>query len=257
VASRRQLVEAGLSEAGIARRVENGRLHRIHRGVYAIGHFGLSIEGHWMAAVLTCGEDAVLSHRSAAQLWGLLNPKGGPVDVSIPRTPGRSRRVGIRLHRCQSLAPNLIARRRNIPVTTPARTIADLRRAMSPAELRRVVRQAEVFGLPLGPDAVHDGTRSELEHRFLALCRRQRLPPPAVNIRVGELLVDFAWPDRELIVETDGYRFHRGRAAFENDRARDLQLRELGYDVIRLTYRQVIDQPEQVATVLRKALSRG
>jgi len=141
-------------------------------------------------------------------------------------------------------------------VTTPARTIADLTRAVSATERRRAIRQAEVLGLDPGLSVPRERTRSELEHLFLKLCRRHSLPVPQVNVRIGGLLVDFAWQDRRLIVETDGYRFHRGRTAFESDRARDLRLRELGYDVVRLTYRQVLDRPEQVAGVLSSALAQ-
>lgn len=252
-----QLREAGLDKQRVRHRVRSGRLHPVHRGVYAVGHFSPPIEGRWMAAVLACGEGAVLSHRSAACLWDLLDPKAGPVDVSIAGTSGRSRRAGIRLHRCQSLSPCLVTKRLAIPVTTPARTIADLRRSVPATELRRAIRQAEMLGLETGPGIEQDRTRSELEREFLALCRRHRIAKPAVNIRIGGLLVDFAWIDRRLIVETDGYRFHRGRMAFENDRARDLRLRGLGFDVVRLSYRQVLDRPEQVASVLRRALARN
>ncbi|HWM55211.1 MAG TPA: type IV toxin-antitoxin system AbiEi family antitoxin domain-containing protein [Solirubrobacterales bacterium] len=255
VVSRQQLRNAGLGEAAIGRRVESGRLHRVHRGVYAVGHRSLPIEALWMAAVLACGEGAVLSHRSAACLWGLLRPRSGPVDVSIPGTPGRKRRTGLRLHRSQSLTPDLVTRRRDILVTKPARTIADLKRVASAAEHRRAIRQADVLGLDIGPDVDRDGTRSELERRFLLLCRRRRLPPPEVNIRLAGLLVDFAWRDRHLIVETDGYKFHRGRAAFEDDKARDLRLRQAGFDVLHFSYRQVMDHPEQVASALRKTLA--
>jgi very-short-patch-repair endonuclease len=107
-------------------------------------------------------------------------------------------------------------------------------------------------------NAGQDGTRSELEFRFLALCRRHQLPVPDVNVRVDSLIVDFVWSEERLIVETDGYRYHRGRIAFEKDRSRDLTLRNLGYDVIRLTYRQITNQPEEVVAALRKGLlSRG
>lgn len=209
-----------------------------------------------MAAVLACGASAALSHHGAAYLWDLLDPRSGPVDVSVPGTSGRNKQTGISLHRCPSLTPSHITRRRSIPVTAPARTIADLKRVVSATELRRAIRQAEVLGLDTGPGVEQDGTRSELERRFLLLCRRHRLPPPEVNVRVAGLLVDFAWPDRGLVVETDGYKFHRGRAAFEDDRARDLRLRQAGFDVIRLSYRQVLDGPEQVADALRKVLSQ-
>jgi very-short-patch-repair endonuclease len=163
--------------------------------------------------------------------------------------------MGLRIHRCPSLTPQLVTRRHGIPVTTPARTISDLRNAIPAEELRRALRQADVLGLSSGSDVASDRTRSELEFRFLNVCRKYRLPAPDVNVRIDSLLVDFVWPEKRLIVETDGYRYHRGRIAFEEDRSRDLKLRILGYSVIRLTYRQVMDRPEDVATVLRRALS--
>jgi predicted transcriptional regulator of viral defense system len=150
VVDRQQLIAVGLSDAGITRRVGCGRLHRIHRGVYAVGHHSLPVEARWMAAVLACGKGAALSHRSAACLWNLLDLRGGSVDVSIPGTSGRSKRAGIRLHRCASLTSNHIVSRREIPVTTPARTIADLKRVVSTPQLRRAIRQAEVLGLNTG-----------------------------------------------------------------------------------------------------------
>jgi very-short-patch-repair endonuclease len=149
-----------------------------------------------------------------------------------------------------------MTRRLGIPVTTPARTVSDLRRAIPLQELRRAVRQAELLGLPIGMDAVRDRTRSELEFLFLELCRRYKLPAPDVNVRVGSLVVDFVWHRKHLIVETDGYRYHRGRIAFEKDRSRDLELRALGYDVIRLTHDQVVSRPEEALTAVRYALSR-
>lgn len=206
---------------------------------------------------------AALSHRSAAELWGLLSPRDGAIDISVPSEAGRKTRKGIRLHRCRSLLPASVTSHRGIPVTTPARTIADLRRAASGGgrqgvitakELRRAIRQADVLGLPLGPDVVPDRTRSDLERLFLKLCRAHGLPEPEVNVRIDSMLVDFLWRDHRLIAETDGYRYHRGRTAFEDDRARDLKLRALDYDVIRLSERQVADDPERVAAVLRRAL---
>jgi very-short-patch-repair endonuclease len=154
-----------------------------------------------------------------------------------------------------SLEPTEIAKVRNIPVTSPARTLADLRRAVSAGELRRAIRQADFLGLPTGPDVVSDRTRSELERRFLWLCARHHLPKPAVNMQIGAMAVDFCWVEARLIVETDGYRAHRGRQAFENDRARDLRLKRLGYEVVHLSYRQVFDEPAAVLAVLRPALT--
>jgi hypothetical protein len=209
-----------------------------------------------MAAALACGADAAVNHRCAASLWGLLpHQAGAEVDVSVFGNGGRRARAGIRVHRSLSLRPESVTRRYGIPTTTPARTIIDLRRIISPPEHRRAVRQAEILGLRIGSDASQDRTRSELEFHFLALCHKNGLPAPGVNTRIGSLLVDFAWRDQRLIVETDGYRYHRGRAAFGNDRARDLELRSLGYEVIRLTYRQVVDNPEDISAVLKQALA--
>lgn len=140
-------------------------------------------------------------------------------------------------------------------MTTPARTCADLRRVVSEQDLRRAVRQAAVLGLSPGAEVAHDGTRSDLERRFLGLYRRHGLPAPQVNARIGGLEIDFLWRERRLVVETDGYRYHRGRTAFEHDRGRDLLLRALGYDVIRLTHRQLTEQPEQVVAIIATLLA--
>jgi very-short-patch-repair endonuclease len=140
-----------------------------------------------------------------------------------------------------------------IPVTTPARTVADLPGAVPPRLARRAHRQAAVLGLPLGK-AVTDGTRSDLEDDFLDLCRRHRLPPPEVNVRVGRWTVDFLWPDRRIVVETDSFLYHRGKVAFEDDHERDLGLRGLGYDVLRLSEKQIAERDGRVAALLVEAL---
>jgi len=197
-------------------------------------------------------------------LWGLLPARVGPVDVSITGSGGRKPRKGIRIHRSMTLTPELITKRAGIPVTTPARTISDLRDALrkqrrgavSERELRRAIRQASVLGLAIETEAEPDRTRSEFEHLFLQLCRAHHLPAPEVNVRIDSFLVDFLWRDRRLIVETDGYRYHRDRAAFEQDRNRDLKLKSLGYEVIRLSYRQVTEKQEHVAAALRDLLGR-
>jgi very-short-patch-repair endonuclease len=285
-----QLNEAGLSRNALRRRVEAGRLHRVHRGVYAVGHSGASDRGRWMAAVLACGKPhvlnsgeaaagphdvgmtmsildywgAALSHRAAACLWELLPPSDGPVDVSICGYSGRARRIGIRLHRSRQLLPASVTLRSGIPVTTPARTISDLRCAssgktqlISQQEVRRAIRQANVLGLPIEEDDRRDRTRSDLERDFLNLCRRRGLPAPEVNVRVGRHLVDFLWRDRKLIVETDGYAAHRGLAAFEDDRGRDLDLRARGFEVIHLAGKQLDEEPQLVAEVVGAALRVG
>lgn len=250
-----QLRESGLSATAVRERLRAGRLHRLHRGVYAVGHVAPSNERRWIAAVLALGEGAVLSHGSAAALWDLLPPRDGPVDVSLPSRDGRRRRRGIRIHRPLSLEPGETAWRRDIPVTSPARTLADLRASVSARDVRRAVRQADFLGLCTGHDVASDRTRSELERRFLWLCRRHRLPTPVVNMQVGEMTVDFCWVEQKLVVETDGYKSHRGQEAFESDRARDLRLRMLGYEVLRLSHRQVFDEPERILATLRPLLT--
>ena len=129
-----QLLRAGVSKDGVTGRVRSGRLHRIHRGIYAVGHPRLSNEGTWLAAVLGCGDGAALSHRSAAELWNLLPAHSGIVDVTVPGSGGRRARRGIRLHRSLSLTHAVATGRDGIRVTTPARTIADLRRFAAPEE---------------------------------------------------------------------------------------------------------------------------
>jgi very-short-patch-repair endonuclease len=141
-------------------------------------------------------------------------------------------------------------------VTTPARTIADIRfGVVSEQERRRAIRQADVLGLPLGENVDRDRTRSDLERDFLLICRRHGLPAPEVNTRVGGYLIDFLWRDHWLAIETDGYRYHRGRQAFRDDRRRDLDLRAQGFEVLRLSEEQVDAEPERVAEILREVLA--
>jgi hypothetical protein len=205
-----------LGSKAITIRVRKGQLNRIHRGVYAVGHSGLSWHRSWMAAVLAYGDGAVLSHGSAAALWGLLKPIEGPTHVSTPSTSGRTTRRGIHLHRTSSLAesspspsylPNrggrrgrLTTYRDNIPVTTVSRAIEDLRGStMAPHLVRRAIRQAEFKGLRL--DGIEtDRTRSDLETAFLALFAHHRIPPPEVNPKLG----------RYRQAARSGTRAHRG-----------------------------------------------
>jgi very-short-patch-repair endonuclease len=266
-----QLRAAGLDKHRVAHRVRTRRLHPVHRGVYAVGHVGLELEGRWMAAVLACGHGAVLSHRSAAALWRLLRPTEGPIEVTVPTQAGRKKRRGIRLHRCSTLAVGdealssryaggrrlapLVTVRSRIPVTTVARTIDDLRGAVPPYLVRRAIRQAELVGLRLdGVEA--DRTRSDLERDFLRLCRCHGLPRPEVNVRVGRLTVDFLWRSERLAVETDSFAYHRGSVAFEDDHARDLDLRARGFAIRRFTERQLEDEPERVAADVAEGLGR-
>ena len=152
---------------------------------------------------------------------------------------------------------------RGIPVTTPARTIADLREAISTHrhgaiaghELRKAIRQANVLGLPIDQRDARVRTRSDLEGDFLRLCRRHRLPPPEVNVRIGPYLVDFLWREQRFAVETDSYLYHRGEAAFQDDHARDLELMRRGFEVLRISELQLEEGPAQVAEVLAARLA--
>lgn len=215
---------------------------------------GGSALSHWGAAV---------SHRSAAFLWRLIPGDARPRDVIVAGNAGRALRSGIRVHRSVSLVSAEVTLCGGIPVTTPVRTIADLRRAASNGstgvislrELRAAIRQANVLGLPVGEKDRRDRTRSDLESAFLRLCRRRGLPTPEVNVRIGPYLVDFLWREARLVVETDSYLYHRGVIAFQDDRGRDLELARCGHRVLRLSERQVDDEPERVAATLAGQLA--
>jgi very-short-patch-repair endonuclease len=265
VVTRAQLVERGVSTSSISDRIAVRRLHRIHRGVYAVGHPTLSEKGRWMAAVLACGENAALSHTSAAELWGIrrrvrrLSEAGGdaglgPVHVSVPSTAGKRKRRGIVLHRSTTLMARHCTRRDVIPVTNPARTLADLRPLLSPAQFTAALREAEFLRLPIGDQHESGGARTELEDHMLALCRRHRLPKPEVNVRVSRYEVDFLWREQRLIIEVDGWDAHRTRSAFEEDRARDAHLALLGYEVVRFTWRRLTRDQSAVAKTIRGLL---
>lgn len=196
----------------------------------------------------------------------MLRALDGAIDVSLPSASGRTGHRGIRHHRCRSLSavslssrPSggkrqspLVTVRRGIPVTTVQRTVDDLRGAVPPHLVRRARRQAELAGYRLEGESL--GTRSDLEDRFLWICRRYGLSPPALNVRIGRWTVDFVWRAERLVVETDSFAYHRGRVAFEDDRARDLELRRLGYSVLRFSAAQLNAEPRRVAEDVAAAL---
>ncbi len=219
-----------------------------------------------MAAVFACGEGAALSHRSAAELWGIRRARPavctdgidtGMIDVTVASTAGRSSRKGISVHRSSTLTADACTQRIGILVTTPKRTLDDLVPLLSPAQYASAVREAEFLRLPLAEGANSSDARTELESRFLALCRHHRLPTPAVNEAVDRYEVDFLWTDRRLIVEVDGWESHRMRSAFEEDRARDARLTLLGYRVVRFTWRHVTGDPAAVVRMIRSLLAAG
>lgn len=276
--ARWQLVALGFGADAIKARLQAGRLHPIHRGVYAVGRRRLNQRGHWMAAVLAYGSEAVLSHRSAAALWGLVGVRN-PVDVTSER--GRPGRAGIRLHRAH-LRPDERTARDGIPVTTVARTLLDLGAANDEERLTRAFEEADRLNLLRLPDlericdraagrrGVHacrrtigslvatPRSRSWLEQRFLRFCDERQLPRPAVNTELLGYEIDALWPDRRVAVELDSWKFHRHRAAFERDRARDGALQAAGYRTVRVTDRPMKEDGAALTAQLRKLLgTRG
>jgi very-short-patch-repair endonuclease len=246
-----QLFGAGVCETSVRRAVAAGRLHRLHRGVYAVGHRSLSWRGRWLAAVLAAGEGAVLSHASAAALWEFLRPIQGPIDVTVAASRRPKPRPGLRVHRSRTLASSQATRRHGIAVTIPGRTIEDIRGVVDPYLFRRALRQAELAGHRVPHLSATRRTRSDLELLFLALCDRHGLPRPLVNHRVHGHWVDFFFVDHRLAVETDSWQYHRGSVALEDDHQRDLTLRAHRIETRRYTGNQLESAPEAVAADLR------
>ena len=279
--TRRQLTELGFGRRAIGGRLARGGLVPLHRGVYAAGHGMLRPQGRWLAAVLACGPGAVLSHRSAAALWGLRPTTRPAVDVTAPRT--RTGRPGIDLHLPRCLEPEHRTEQNGIPCTTVARTLADLGAVIDHAAVERAWHRTEMLGLLLDVRAIEHAlgggrgrkgaqhlrtlldesradqiTRSELEERFLTLCRTADLPPPAVNTRIEAngttYEVDFLWRTRHLVAETDGWGPHRTHSAFEADRRRDADLLVAGFRVVRFTWHQITRNADFVVATLRALL---
>jgi very-short-patch-repair endonuclease len=271
-----QLENAGVTREATYKRARRGRLHRLHRGVYAVGHHAPSWHSRWMAAVLACGEGAVLSHHSAAALWELLRPIEDSIHVSVPTTSGRKSQGGIHLYRCPSLAapaepspsPSfsmqvggrgrrlMTTYRHNIPVTTIQRTIDDLEGTVPPYLLRRAKRQTELKGIHL-KGVERKRQRSDLEEDFLALFHAHHLPPFETNVKIGRWEVDFLWREQSLVVEVDSFAYHRGSVAFEDDYARDLDLRQRGFTVLRFADKQLEGESERVVADVAAALRQA
>jgi very-short-patch-repair endonuclease len=270
VVARRQLDALGVGRGAIARRVECSRLHRIHRGVYAVGHRVLTRNGTLMAAVLACGEGALLSHRSAAELWRV-GPRAAYLDVTVPSSRRRPRIV---IHTSLDVDMTTL---HGIPLTTPARTLIDLADLLTLRGLERAIDEAEYHRLDLtgleplpgrrGAGALQavlaehragsTRTRTELEELFLAHCSKYGLARPEVNVHVEGRERDFLWRAQRLVVEVDGGRSHRTRKGFEEDRARDAELVAAGYRVMRFTHKRLEREPGAVADQLRRAGAPG
>jgi very-short-patch-repair endonuclease len=277
VATRAQLRSLGVGEHGIAERVRTKRLHRLHRGVYAVGHKALRSEAHRMAAVLACGPGAVLSHAAAGAHLQIRPSCATRIDVSVPARSGRRHRPGIRLHRCTRLAPEDVTIHEGIPTTTVARTLLDLADQLSDQALKRAIDETDfrrLFDLSALIAAVDRNpgrsgakvlravcaeaelTRSVLEDRFLELVRKRGLPRPRVNAWLEGYEVDFYWPDANLGVEIDGFAAHGTRARFESDRRKDRALHRAGIDTIRLTATALRYEEDAIAADLDAAFNR-
>ncbi len=278
VVTHKQLREAGFSRAAIGRALQAGRWHLLQRGVYLALPFPLPRTGE-MAALLACGPGAVLSHLSAAALWGLHAPVSGPVHVT--EVGNRGSRPGIRAHRVAGLASEDRTVREGVPTTGPARTLLDLAGMLHPGELEQAVARAEREGLveresllalvarraglrgtaalralleaPGGPAL----TRSAAEAKLLALVREAALPAPECNVSVGRYEVDFLWRSAGIAVEVDGFRYHGRRARFEGDRRKDADLAAAGLTVVRLSWQQLTQEPTATAVRLGQALARA
>lgn len=282
VVAREQLIGLGLGKGSIDRRVQAGRLHVLYPAVYAVGHRVVPREGRWLAAIFRAGEGAVLSHRSAAALWGVQrSDRGERIDIATPHSSRSTTRIR---RRHVQLGADEVTVRRRIPVTTLARTIFDISAETSVEGLEGAIREAEYlhqFRLESLERMLerHPGrrgattikaclrrlgrgsrgrTRSKLEVRFAALLSTARLPRPKLNVLLDidgvKVEADCLWREQRLIAELDGGEAHGTRAAFESDRERDRRLQAAGWRTVRITWRQ-LDHPtpllEDLTSLLR------
>jgi Transcriptional regulator, AbiEi antitoxin/Protein of unknown function (DUF559) len=264
VVSREQLRALGLSSQAVYRRLRKRCLIRLHPGVYAVGHLALSSRWRDFAAVLACGPDALLSHRSAADLWGIRRTSSPRIEVTAPR--GRKGPAGITVHRSRVVHLDDRTAVDAIAVTSVARTLVDLADVLSLRALERAINEAELLGLfdlaaldrtlerlpnrggrgrlrralalylPTAPF-----TRSQVERDFIRLCADHGLPQPSANLAIAGEEVDLIWTDARLIVEIDGTAVHGTTRAFHEDRRRDRALATRGFQVVRVTEHDLVD----------------
>jgi hypothetical protein len=274
VVTRRDLLRIGFSSRAIEHRLATGRLRPVAGGVYTVGWPLTDRKQGWMAAVLICGEGAVLSHGSAAALWGIGPEGSGPVDVSIRRHCGVSR-VGISVRSRPRLPERDVTERHGIPVTTPVRTLIDQGTDLTPKRLERIVNEADKHDV-IDPEALrtalddYAGERgvkplrtlldrltfrlsdTELEVLFRPIAAKAGLPTPLTKEMVNDFEVDFYWPDLRLVVETDGWRYHRTPSAQTRDARRDQTHTASGLTPLRFSHYQVAHEPEYVLQILAR-----
>lgn len=276
--TRCQLLELGYSSKAVQHRLAKGRLHPVGRGVYAVGTPNLTRHARWMAAVLSCGPGAALSHESAAALLEIRPDRGGDIEVSVPAYVSRRAR-GVVVHRRTRRGPWEVAAYQGIPTTSPVCTLVDLATRLGRAQLEAAVNEADKRDL-IDPDSLRSAldnlagrpgvallrevldrrtfrlTDSELERRFLPIARRVGLSPPETQAKVNGFDVDFYWPDLGLVVETDGLRYHRTPAQQARDRLRDQVHLAAGMTPLRFTHAQVRFEPEHVERILASVARR-
>jgi very-short-patch-repair endonuclease len=279
VVARRQLMKAGIGRHVIDHFVKCGFLHHLHRGVYAVGHTALPRFGREQAALLACGEGAVLCGRSALYVWGVLETEPPEVEILVAGRHCRRRR-GIGLHLIDALPDREVRRRHGLPLTFPARALIEYAAGASPDELGdavaearigKLVREGELEAAAKRAGALHGAaqmraflreeggpaiTRSRAERRFRRLLQAAQLPQPRVNAPVAGVMPDFLWEAEKVVLEVDGYKFHGHRRAFEADRKKDRILADAGYHVVRVTWRQFTQEPLALIAHIARMLDR-
>jgi very-short-patch-repair endonuclease len=277
VVSGRQLAMLGWTRSRISDAALAGMLHRVHQGVYAVGHPGISPHGRCLAAVLARGDEALLSHYSAAWLWGIAGGCGAVIDVTAPLP--RHSRDGIRVHSANGLRAEDRSSSEKIPVTGVPKTLLDLaaasernlswalpraknkglldliaidsliRRSTGRAGIRRLRQALSEYREPAF-------TRSGIERRFLRLVREAGLPRPSTNLFVAGFELDAYWSSLRFAVELDTYEYHGGPSEFEADRQRQEDLKLAGIEMTRITGRRITADPAAVAQRLRRLLDQ-
>lgn len=280
VVTRRQLLEVGLGPGAVRGVLDSGWVRCLHRGVYLVGPVQPRYARE-MAAALACGREAFISHGSAAAIWGMVKRPDRRLPVEVTLAAGcRASREGIRVHRTRSLPEQDRTTLHRLPLTGPGRTLVDLSPRLRPRALELALARGEREGL-VRPEELAERvshlrrpgaarlrsvlaltkepafTRSEAEDRFLELVREAGLPLPRTNVQIGSFEVDFYWPEERIVVEVDGYRYHHARSSFERDRRRAVALAAQGVQVIRLTWRQIVERATATAVQVGQALARG
>jgi hypothetical protein len=274
VLTRRDLLALGFTEKGVRHRIQTGRLHAVHRGVYAVGRRELGREGRWMAAVRACGSGACLSHRSAAALWGFANEHPDYVDVSVRRRC-RHRRAGLKVRSRPFLPAEDVTTLLGIPLTQPVRTLIDFATTTGPRTLERAVNEADKHDV-VDPERLRrelerypgdPGVRplrtlldkhtfllsdDELEVLFRPIAAAAGLPTPRTKVVLNRFEVDFFWPDLGLVVETDGWRYHRTPSAQTRDALRFQLHTASGLTPLRFSHYQVKYEPRHVRQILER-----